>query len=234
MRPDSEIQSGFASRRSSYYGAGSSYDQNRYSQYGNGYGNRHNGDGSNYGYGGPVGGPRSRYNPNRMQSDPGWTNRMSSSNNVYPTPAHMQSRDTVNTGGSGSQSDPYSNEQGSENSSIEQRGGPVRPEMGEQYGFSGFGGGGPQPILEEYGNHTGPSDGYFPSQQQQQQSAPPPVPSKYGAPSSNAFSSNPIKLTSSNNQGPPPANAGRPGILRKNTGESEKRKSWFKKRFSKN
>ncbi|KAH7123705.1 hypothetical protein B0J11DRAFT_550556 [Dendryphion nanum] len=239
-RPDSEIQSAYASRRSSYYGAGAgnSYDQNRYSQYGNGYGNNRQvrdsyGEGSGYGYGGPVGGPKSRYNPNRMQSDPGFLNRQSvNGNNVYPTQAHMQSRDTVNTGGSGSQSDPYSNEQGSENSSIEQRGGPVaRPDLGEQYGFNGFGGGGPQPILEEYGNNSGPNDGYFPPPQN---NMPPPVPAKQAPQPSSAFSPNPIQLSNSNGQGPPQVTAGRPGTLRKNTGESEKRKSWFKKRFSKN
>jgi hypothetical protein len=235
MRNDASTEVGYASRRSSYYG-GPANDQNRYSQAGGGYyGSRQAAAareswGGESGYG-PMGAPRTRYN--RMQSDPtnSWNNRYSNGQNVYPQQGYQQSRDTVNTGGSnGSHSEQYSNEPSSENSSIE-RGGPVmRPDMGEQYGFSGFGGG-PQPILEEYGNGAGPSqNGYMP--QQRVGTNGPPVPTKAGPPVP-THNPNMIKLTSSQGQGPPPAN--KPNVLsRKNTDGSEKRKSWLKRRFSKN
>lgn len=228
--------SGFDSRRSSYYGGG--YEQNRYSQAGGGYyGGRQGGAAreswAENGYG-PRGGPRTRYNPNRMQSDPGW-NRYSNGHNVYPSQGHQQPRDTVVAGGSnGSLSEPHSADPSSENSSIE-RGYPVnKPDMGEQYGFSGFGGG-PQPILEEYGNDAGPSNnGYFPPQHNAG-NVPPPVPMKTaGPPPPPAHNPNMIKLTNSQGQGPPPANGGRPNVLsRKSTEASDKRRSWFKRRFSK-
>ncbi|KAI8940155.1 hypothetical protein NX059_003866 [Plenodomus lindquistii] len=219
----SEIMSSYGSRRSSYYGGGA-HDQNRFSQHSNYPHNRQSGRDSYdaYGGGGPVGGPpRMRYG-NRMQSDPGF-NR-GGANNVYPQNGYQQSRDTVNTNGSnGSHSDGlHSNEPGSENSSIE-RGFPVRSphnDMGDQYGYSGFNRG---PIMEEYG-HQGPSQqgGYFPPPAPQQQyNVQPPAP-KQATPAA------PIKLGSS---GPPAAGAERPPIVSKNT--DDKRKSWFKRRFSK-
>ncbi|KAF2009833.1 hypothetical protein BU24DRAFT_414295 [Aaosphaeria arxii CBS 175.79] len=242
MRNDSsEMLSGYASRRSSYYGGNGGYDQNRHSQPGGYYGSRQTAMGRD-GWDNGYGGQRNRYN--RMQSDPyrynnnNSNNNINTNNNVYPTQGYHQSRDTVITGGSnGSQSEPYSNEQGSENSSIEQRGGPVgpppgvRPDLGEQYGFNGFGGGGPQPILEEYGNVPS-GQGYFPPQQSQQQNFAPPVPAKTGQPQVA-----PIQLSQSNSNGQAmPANGPRPNVLsRKGTSQSgEKRQSWFKRRFSKN
>ncbi len=211
--------SGYGSRRSSYYGG--AHDQSRYSRaasyYGHGQNTRESYDNA-YGMGGPVGGPpqRMRYG-NRMQSDPGW--HRSQGNNVYPVNGYQQSRDTVNTNGSnGSHSDgPYSNDP-SDNSSIE-RAGPVKPpqpDLGEQYGFTGFGRG---PVLEEY--PQGPPGGYR-SSQQKGPNGPPPPPPKHASPQG------PIRLSSN---GPPPANAGRPNVLSKNS--DEKRKSWFKRRFSK-
>jgi hypothetical protein len=101
----------------------------------------------------------------------------------------------------------------------------------EQYGFQGFGGG---PILEEYpaahnqgGYPVQPSHGAnnFNGQNayngQNGYGAPPPVPVKAA----------PIKLGQSD--GAPPANGGggrAPELQRQNT---DKRKSWFKRRFSK-
>jgi hypothetical protein len=187
-----------------------------------------------------------------MQSDPnfrgygngngnvnGNVNVNGNGNNPYPSQGNQQSRETVITGGSnGSHSEPYSTDPSSENSSIE-RGGPVmKPDLGEQYGFSGFGNG-PQPILEEFnGNGAGPgapNGNYY--GQNNGASMPPPVPAKTGPPPPPPHNPNMIKLsnTTSNGQGPPPASGGRPNVLsRKATDDSDKRRSWFKRRFSKN
>ncbi|KAH7399375.1 hypothetical protein BKA66DRAFT_162449 [Pyrenochaeta sp. MPI-SDFR-AT-0127] len=221
MRADqTDVMSGYGSRRSSYYGG---HDQSRYSRasyYGHGQNTRDSYD-NGYGMGGPVGGPqqRMRYG-SRMQSDPAWNRQ--NGNNVYPVNGYQQSRDTVNTNGSnGSHSDgPYSNEHSSENSSIE-RGVPVKPpqpDLGEQYGFNGFGRG---PILEEY-TQDPPNGGYFPQQPQNGAMNGPPPPPKH------ATQPAPIKLNSS---GPPASNTGRPNLLSKNS--DDKRRSWFKRRFSK-
>lgn len=218
MRAD-QTEAGYASRRSSYYGGG--YEQNRYSRasyYGHGPPVRDSYADNGYGMGGPVGGPphqqRMRYG-NRMQSDPGW-NR-SNAHNVYPANGYHHSRDTVNTNGSnGSHSDgPYSNEPSSDNSSIE-RAVPVKPppppqpDLGEKYGLTGFGRG---PIIEEYGQ--GPLNGGHPQQQRNNQPGPPPPPPKHATP--------PVPPKSNN--------AVRPAVLSKNS--DDKRRSWFKRRFSK-
>lgn len=223
---------GYGSRRSSYYGGGYEQNQRSHNSGGGYYGTRQAAAAreswADNGYGaGPR--PRSRY---RMQSDAGW-NRQSNGHAVYPTPGYQQSRDTVNTGGSnGSHSDPYATDPSSDNSSIE-RGGPVRhPDLGEQYGFTGFGGG-PQPILEEYGNTYGPpNNGFF--QQQHTAGNPPPVPTKSVNPPPQS-NPNVIKLTNSQGQGAPAVGGGKPNVLsRKSTEKSDKRQSWFKRRFSKN
>lgn len=208
-------------------------DQNRFSQASGYHPSRHSVRDSydnGYGMGGPVGGPpqRMRYG-NRMQSDLGW-NR-GAPHNVYPQNGHQQSRDTVNTNGSnGSHSDgPYSNDPSSENSSIE-RGVPVKQmhqDMGDQHGYSSYNRG---PIMEEYGQGQAPQQGVYlpqPQQQQQQQNAVPPPPPKH------VTQPAPIKLNSS---GSPATDAVRPNLLSKNStngGGNDKRRSWFKKRFSK-
>jgi len=163
--------------------------------------------------GGPVGGPPRTRN-NRMQSDPAW-NRHNQGNGVYPSHGYQQSRDTVNTNGSnGSHSDPYT-EPGSDNSSVE-RATPVGRPDAEQYGFQGFGGG---PILEEY---PAPQNMGYPVQ-------PPNGANGYGAPPPVPAKAQPIKLGQSS--GAPSASEGRPDVLqRQNT---DKRRSWFKRRFSK-
>lgn len=239
MRNDSsEMLSGYASRRSSYYGGGNNgnYDQNRYSQASGYYGSRQTamgrdglGDGA---YGAPMA-QRTRYN--RMQTDPYRYN--SNGNTVYPSHGYHQSRDTVNTGGSnGSHSEPYSNDPSSENSSIEQRGGPVGPpptmNYGEQYGYNGYNGG-RNPIQEEYDNNA-PGPSYLPPQPPAHQNYSPPVPSKGPQPPNQPA---PTKLSQSNSNGQaPPASGAKPNVLsRKSTADSGgKRQSWFKKRFSKN
>lgn len=235
MRADqTDVMSGYNSRRSSYYGGnghgGNGYDQNRFSRasyYGHHQGGRDSSYDNGYGNGGPVGGPpqRMRYG-NRMQSDPGWNQRQSH-NNVYPIHGLQQSRDTVNTNGSnGSHSDGvYSTDPSSDNSSFE-RGHPVQrpqqqmqPDMGEQYGFNGFGKG---PQLD-YGNQQ--ADGYFPPPRQNgmQNGAPPPPPKHAAQPQT--IKLNPTAMS-------PNADNGRPKVLSKNSND-DKRRSWFKRRFSK-
>lgn len=233
MRADqTDVMSGYNSRRSSYYGGGGGgYDQNRYSRASH-YGSHHQQAGRDSydnggGMGGPVGGPpRMRYN-NRMQSDPGWNARSQSSNNgVYPVHNMHQSRDTVNTNGSnGSHSDgPYSNDP-SDNSSFERAVPVQRPQppphqdMGEQYGFNGFGKG---PQMDSYSQ--GPSNGGgYPVQAGMHNGAPPPPPKHVTQPA-------PIKLGGGNSS--QPMETGRPKVLSKNSND-DKRKSWFKRRFSK-
>jgi hypothetical protein len=233
MRADqTDVMSGYNSRRSSYYGGAP--DQNRYSRQSY-YGHQQPGRDSydhGSGMGGPVGGPpqRMRYN-NRMQSDPGWNNRpnmhQNNSNGVYPSHGLQQSRDTVHTNGSnGSHSDgPYSNEHSSDNSSFERAGPVQRPpqppphnDVGEQYGFNGFGKG---PQMDPYAQ--GQSNAY-PAQY-----PPPLVNNGPPAPPKHTVQPAPIKLN--NSGGSPPANAGKPNVLSKNS--DDKRKSWFKRRFSK-
>lgn len=232
MRADqTDVMSGYNSRRSSYYGGGG-HDQNRFSQVSGYYGNRQPVRESSYdghNMGGPVGGPqRVRYG-NRMQSDPSWSNNANNSrqngSNVYPVNGYQQSRDTINTNGSnGSHSDgPYSNEPSSDNSSIERGAGPVRPPQDMNYGYNGYNSGyNNGPIREEYGQP--PSNSYFPPQQ----NGVPPPPPKHATPPA------PIKLGGGVNG--PSANTGRPAVLSKNSSNSggdDKRKSWFKRRFSK-
>lgn len=228
MRADTntEIMSNYggASRRSSYYGG---HEQNRYSGY---YGNRQAARDSwmdnAQGMGGPVGGPpRGRYN--RMQQDPQY-NRYSNGHNVYPNQGYHQSRDTVNTNGSnGSHSDPYGTDPSSDNSSVERAAPPVRqPDMGEQYGFTGFGGG---PIMEEGGQRNS----YFAQQPQQQSNGngygSPPAPPQKNGPPTPPVHGQPIKLTKSNaSNGLAHANG-----ASQDRPSPEKRRSWFKRRFSK-
>lgn len=234
MRSDqTDVMSNYggASRRSSYYGGGP--DAQRYSS-NSYYGNQNHGGrpprdsyDNGYGQGGPVGGPpRVRYG-NRMQSDPAWASqggRMSQGQNVYgqtPPNGHQQSRDTVHTNGSnGSNSDGAYGTDPSDNSSFE-RSMPVRPPPGDHYGANGYGG----QINEEYGQQQG---GYLPNQQQQYGAppAPPPHAAKPAQPKAA-----PIKLGGGEGAAAP---AGRPGVLRKeSSGGEDKRRSWFKKRFSK-
>lgn len=240
-----DATNGYTSRRSSYYGG---QDQNqRYSQVGGYYGSRAAAAArDNYAdnsYGQPMGPPRSRYSQ-RIHSEP-MINRHGNGQGVYPTHGYQQSRDTVNTGGSnGSQSEPwtYSTDPSSENSSIERSTPVTKPDPGEQYGFTGFGGA-PQfqgPILKEYEdnneasdrqqNGAGPSSngGYFP-QRQNGADMPPPVPVKLHS----SKNSNVIKLSGDYPQplGQSSGNAPTRPIMRSNTGE--KKKSWLKRRFSK-
>lgn len=229
---------GGASRRSSYYGGGPDAQRHSSNSY---YGSPNQGRpprdsyDNSYGQGGPVGGPpRVRYG-NRMQSEPGWGGQggraSAQGQNVYGQPppnAYQQSRDTVHTNGSnGSNSDGAYATDPSDNSSFE-RSMPVRPpqpDFNDQYGASGYGG----PIREEYGQQQ--QGGYFTPPQSQQYGAPPP-PAHATKPMPPTPKAAPIKLGGGEGEGAAPA--GRPGVLRKESaGGDEKRRSWFKRRFSK-
>lgn len=214
------------------------HDQNRYSHASNAtglYGNRQAPVGRDSwvdnGHA-PIAPVRGRYGQ-KIQQDQMWS-RHNGGHGVYPTQAYQQSRDTVNTHGSnGSHSEPYSADPSSDNSSIERPGPVSKVDPGEQYGFTGFGGG-PQfqgPILEEFGNAAGPAygrpreepsnanGGYF-QQSYGGSVMPPPVPAKAG-PSNTAA---PIRLNGGGQQQQPSSNG---------NGNADKRKSWFKRRFSK-
>lgn len=194
---------------------------NRYN--GNGYGN---GNGYPNGNGFSNGNGYSNGNGNGYSSGNGYNNGngYSSGNGVYPSQGYQQSRDTVDTNGSnGSHSEPYASDPSSDNSSVE-RATPVKPpqpDLGEQYGFQGFGN---NPVLEEYA--SGPArQGYFvPQPTPHGVQGPPPVPAKTGPPPPGR---KPVATGT-----PAQANGGaRPAVMqRQNT---DKRKSWFKRRFSK-
>lgn len=227
MRADqTDVVSGYNSRRSSYYGGGlEQQQQNRYSQPSGYYGNRYNGRDSydnGHDMGGPVGGShRMRYN-NRMQSDQGWNSRQNSNSNIYGPSGYQQSRDTVHTNGSnGSHSDgPYSNDPNSENSSIE-RGVPVQPPQPPphgDYGYSGYNNGydNGAPIMADQGRQSQVSS---PSPQNTYMKQPPV-----------ARKAAPIKLGGDSDAAPPVTET-RLNMVSKNN--EDKRRSWFKRRFSK-
>ncbi|KAF2088216.1 hypothetical protein K490DRAFT_64893 [Saccharata proteae CBS 121410] len=226
-----EMGNGYASRRSSYYGGGHDGQNHRGSQVGGGYYGR-NRDSYQDGYGGPVpkGPTRDRYGQ-RMQSDNQVPRYPNSGPGVYPSHSYQHSRDTVNTGNSSSQSDPYGNstDPSSENSSIERATPGPKAEANEHNNYSGFG---QDPIMEEYDSTRPQPVGGYP----QGKFGPPPVPKHGGTGAVAAPARSVIKLgdgpptplnNASGNSAAPPR---RPPMESHN---SEKRKSWFKRRFSK-
>ncbi|KAL8831139.1 MAG: hypothetical protein Q9191_001033 [Dirinaria sp. TL-2023a] len=173
----------------------------------------------------------------RIASDPALYGQ--NSQGVYPSQGYQQSYDTVasaSVNGSGG-TDPWGNstDPSSENSSIDRVQQAQKPDLSEQYGFSGFGGA-PQyqgPILEEHGqdspgygqpgygqSHT-TAGGGFPFQGNDV--PPPPPPPHQLSPKQNTPRT-PIKLGGS----AVPAQASPPPLA-----SSEKRRSWLKRRFSK-
>ena len=159
---------------------------------------------------------------------------------VYPSHGHQQSYDTVGSASNGSHAtDQWGNstDPSSENSSIDKVQAAPKPELGEAYGFNGFGGS-PQfqgPILEEHG-HGAPGygqPGYGQSQvaagnghPYQGNAAPPSVPPH--APLKDNGAKVPIKLGGSiSTTAIPVADRAPPSV------DTEKRKSWLKRRFSK-
>ncbi len=172
---------------------------------------------------------------NRVASDP--VLHSQNSHSVYPSHGNQQSYDTVASAsahGSGA-TDPWGNstDPSSENSSIDRVQPPPKPDIGEQYGFSGFGGA-PQyqgPILEEhgsgspaygqpgYGQSHVTSGGGYPFQGNTI-APPPPAHGSRGQIAPRV----PIKLGGS----APAIDSSSP-----TTSSPERRKSWLKRRFSK-
>lgn len=159
---------------------------------------------------------------------------------VYPSHGQQQSYDTVASASNGSHAtDQWGNstDPSSENSSIDRVQPAAKPDIGEAYGFNGFGAG-PQfqgPILEEHG-HGAPGYGQpgygqervadgkgYPYQGNGAPIPPPHAPPKENSPRV------PIKLGGSSRPGNPVPISGKPATAI----DSEKRKSWLKRRFSK-
>lgn len=159
------------------------------------------------------GSQRMRYgNGNRMPSDSRYANGGGS---VYPQHGYHQSYDTVNTANGSDSTGPWANstDPSSENSSIDRVNAVAKPHPQDPHAQNGqFQG----PILEEYGpgSYGGayPQNGGGPMPAQPQQ-ARRPIP--LGSSSGNASYANSSNLPST----------ARP--------EPEKKKSWLKRRFSK-
>ena len=179
-----------------------------------------------------------RFGP-RNHSDPALYGHNNSTQGIYPSHGHQQSYDTVASASNGSHAtDQWGNstDPSSENSSIDRVQTAPKPDLGEAYGFNGFGGA-PQiqgPILEEHGkgNPGYGHPGYGQSQvaagnghPYQGNGAPAPPPH---APAKDSGPRIPIKLGSS-------------AVVQSTTGanrlpptaDTDKRKSWLKRRFSK-
>lgn len=172
----------------------------------------------------------------RVSSDPVMYGN-SSRGGVYPSHGYQQSYDTVasaSANGSGATEQwGNSTDPSSENSSIDKVPQAPKPDLGEAYGFSGFGGAPPSqgPILEEHGSdspaygqpgygHSHPGmPGGVPFQGN---GATPPPPPPHGTQRQNAPRT-PIRLGSSGQSPVSPSSAT----------SKDKRKSWLKRRFSK-
>lgn len=167
------------------------------------------------------------------------------SNNVYSTPGYGQTRDTVNTGVSnGSASEQWHNntDPSSDNSSIERMkaegqygeyGYPTPPQrepISENGHYTYSNGGGYNPSYMSGAAAGGPVGGpnnqgaYYSQQSHGGAPQPPPKGGPVQAPMNPAAPRTLIKLDNSGN-----ANGGRPSL-----GDESKRKSWLKRRFSKN
>ena len=179
-----------------------------------------------------------RFGP-RNHSDPALYGH-AQGHGIYPSHGHQQSYDTVASASNGSHAtDQWGNstDPSSENSSIDRVQPAAKPDLGEAYGFNGFGGA-PQiqgPILEEHG-HGAPgygqpgygqervaAGGGYPYQGNGVPAPPPHAPPKEKAtrtPIKLGGSSAPIDAIPVSHRPPPPVT-------------SEKRKSWLKRRFSK-
>lgn len=185
----------------------------------------------NYGHAPSQYGSGRRFGP-RNHSDPALYGH-NNTQGVYPSHGHQQSYDTVASASNGSHAtDQWGNstDPSSENSSIDRVQTAPKSDLGEAYGFNGFGGA-PQfqgPILEEHGQgapgygHPGYGQsqvaaGNGPPYQGNAAPAPPPH-----APPKDTGPKVPIKLGSSavGSRPPPPV-------------DTDKRKSWLKRRFSK-
>ena len=177
-----------------------------------------------------------RFGP-RNHSDPALYGH-TSTQGVYPLHGHQQSYDTVASASNGSHAtDQWGNstDPSSENSSIDRVQTAPKPDLGEAYGFNGFGGAPqfPGPILEEHGQgapgygHPGYGQSQVaagnghPYQGNEGPAPPPHAPTKYAGPRV------PIKL------GSPAVIGSSAGASRPPTIDTDKRKSWLRRRFSK-
>lgn len=176
------------------------------------------------GQGGPN---RQRYGP-RMTSDSAIT-KLNGAYGAYPQHNHHQSHDTVNTGGTnGSDSTgPWANstDPSSESSSPDRyHAGAKQHQMVDTYGYDSYGGG---PIMEERASEDGNphpqrmsrGPNAFPTN-----GGPPPVPLHTGP-------RVPIKLGGGDGSAFATQAGSLPTTARP---KEEKRKSWLKRRFSKN
>ncbi|KAI9698367.1 MAG: hypothetical protein M1836_003947 [Candelina mexicana] len=236
-----EAVNGGYSRRSSYYqGPGNSSNQ-RMPQDGGYYGNRAGPSRpdsfvDNYTSLNQPNPPRGLRFSQRMNSDPALNNY--NTHAFYPSHGYQQSQDTVTTGVSNGShgTDQWGNstDPSSENSSLDRIHQVGKPDTGDSYGFNGFGGA-PHfqgPILEEYGQGQ-PGHGYQAPVDHRAEArghhggngplaAPPQVPSKENPPRML------IKLGSSSGAASDSYPQTMPSV-----DVGERRKSWFKKRFSK-
>lgn len=182
---------------------------------------------------------RQRFGP-RNHSDPALFSQANTPGGVYPSHGQQQSYDTVASASNGSHAtDQWGNstDPSSENSSIERVQQATKPDVGEAYGFNGFGAG-PQfqgPILEEhgqgapgygqpgYGRERVADGNGFPYQGNAAPIPPPHFPPKQITPRA------PIKLGGSSG----PGNSAPVSHKTVAPIDAEKRKSWLKRRFSK-
>lgn len=223
------------------------YDTGRGGAY---YGNRNSmghfrSDENSDGFGGPGQYNTSRRFGPKNNSDPALYGH-NANQGIYPSHGQQPSYDTVGTVSNQSHATEQwgnSTDPSSENSSVDKfQPGPPKQDLGEIYGFNGFGAG-PQlqgPILEEHG-HDAPSygqPGYGQSQNEsgntkgypyQGNDFPPPTVPVHGVPRppyKEAALRAPIRLGASTagayNSAPPPVPSKR-----------EKRKSWLGRRLSK-
>ena len=172
-----------------------------------------------------------RFGP-RNSSDPALYGQ--NSQGVYPTNGYHNSYDTVTSAsGTGSHAtDQWGNstDPSSENSSIDKIQQVPKPEPIDNYGLNGFGGS-PQfqgPILEEY-SHGAPAYGRPGYGHPNQSNGMPPPPPPHAPPKDTAPRV-PMKLGKPAQQ-LPMVNGNSP---RAGPEQGEKRKSWLKRRFSKN
>ncbi|KAJ9315252.1 hypothetical protein DTO271D3_4419 [Paecilomyces variotii] len=232
-----EPSPGGVSRRGSYFGPTGGNGSNRYSEGGNYWSrasmSRPDSVVDNYGGAGPNqpysphypysnhygGRPRQRYSE-RMYSDYG-----SGAPNVYAQQGYQRSYDNVTAGsGSNSASDQWGNstDPSSVNSSMD------RLQQAQQT----------KPAPDNYGlNGSGPGPQNFRMSLKENQSGPVPPPHGVSSGSGDQKAATGAVSTDPNNGGPvggTPVNRAASKLLRKNTDASDtKRKSWFKKRFSK-
>lgn len=191
--------------------------------------------------------PQRRFGP-RNHSDPALygNNSKPNSHGVYTNQSYQSTYDTVATTGSGSgnsNAEPWSNstDPSSENSSVDRVNPTAKPDLAETYGFSGFGGA-PQfqgAMLEEpgragpaYGQQNYGQNGAYQGYGQQNSDIPPPPPPHM---SKRPGGNHPLpKLPTSQSMPRYDTNRHTPAVEQNGLDSGGKRKSWLRRRFSKN